>query len=191
MIAKYISYVNNDLLLGVLQINQEEIYSDCSNVILGCPVHVECSILESIEKIHDTAMNIVVFELTIPTEKVTKCILTFSGNFKCTDPLKIQPKFCQRDTQCPLNIFSNLCATPQLINSQLKDNVKQCARINFGNSVHNFHKFSFTRGIEFLHLPHYSSLKSTGHQRVWHDKSTAGLRGTGEVNGVSLNHANL
>ncbi len=56
-------------------------------------------------------MNIIVFELTIPTEKAIKCLLTFSGNFKCSDPMKLQLKFCQRDAKCPLKYFANLSAT--------------------------------------------------------------------------------
>ncbi len=59
-------------------------------------------------------MNIIVFELTILLKKATKCLLTLSGNFKCSDSMKLQLKFCQRDTNCPLKYFTNLSATSSL-----------------------------------------------------------------------------
>ena len=61
-------------------------------------------------------MNIIMFELTIRTEKkTTKCLLTFSRDFKCSDPMKLQLKFCQRDAKCPLKYFANLSATSSLV----------------------------------------------------------------------------
>ncbi len=59
-------------------------------------------------------MNVFVFEVTLPTENTTKCLLTFSGNLKCIDPMKLQPKVCQRAAKCPLKYFANLSATPSI-----------------------------------------------------------------------------
>ncbi len=59
-------------------------------------------------------MYVFVFEVTLPIENTTKCLLSFSGNFKCIDPMKLQPKVCQRAAKCPLKYFANLSATPSI-----------------------------------------------------------------------------
>ena len=64
-------------------------------------------------------MNIFVFELTLPTENAAKCLLTFSGNFECSNPVKLQEKFHQRTTKCPLKYFVNLSGQVPCIYSKM------------------------------------------------------------------------